>query len=85
MAKFFWPEKPFQGSEKILAWKDSAMARVRSVEPESTMTISSAKATLARVRWRLASSFSVMIATDSNGGVILCPASLDSGSRFLCA
>ena len=43
MAEFFWAEKPFQGSEKTLALKEAAISRVRSVEPESMRTISSAK------------------------------------------
>ena len=36
-AKFFWAAKPSHGSTKNLAWKDSAISRVRSVEPESTI------------------------------------------------
>jgi hypothetical protein len=40
---------------------------VRSVEPESTMTIWSAQATLPRVRARFSASLKVTIATDKRG------------------
>ena len=54
----------------IFASKDWAISRVRSVEPESTTTISSANCTLARVRARFASSLKVMMATESVGGIV---------------
>ncbi len=57
--------KSFHTSVKTLAPNDLAISTVRSVEPESTTTISSAKRTLASVRARFSSSFSVMIATES--------------------
>ena len=60
-AEFFCAAKPFHGSQKNFAWKDSAISRVRSVDPESRTTISSAHATLCSVRARLASSFRVMM------------------------
>src|SRR5882757_1142968 len=59
------------------ALKDLAISTVRSVEAESTMTISSAKRTLARVRGRLCSSFFVMMATDSRGGIERTPRGFD--------
>ena len=66
--RFFCAEKPRHGSVKTLAWKDAAISTVRSVEPQSTTMISSAKGTLARLRGRLASSLSVMIATERVDG-----------------
>ena len=50
--------------QRILRGTDSAISRVRSVDPESSTTISSAHATLASVRARFASSFSVMMTTE---------------------
>ncbi len=67
MAAFFCAAKPFQGSEITVASKERAISRVRSVEPESRTMISSANWTLRRVRARLASSLSVMMATESSG------------------
>jgi len=67
MAEFFCAAKPFHGSRESLALKEAAISRVRSVEPESTTMISSANWTLVRVRARLASSLSVMMATESVG------------------
>src|ERR1700733_13072799 len=70
-AKFFCAANPRQGSVTKRALWDSATARVASVDPESTMTISSAQATLASVRGRFASSFSVTMATErvARGGI----------------
>jgi hypothetical protein len=67
IAEFFCAAKPFHGSEMTRASKERAISRVRSVEPESRTMISSANWTLRRVRARLASSLSVMIATESSG------------------
>ncbi len=71
MAEFFWAAKPFQRSTKIFAPNDCAISVVRSVELESTRMISSANWTVARVRARLASSLSVMMATESVDGKVL--------------
>src|ERR1035438_7933505 len=65
MAEFFDPEKPFQSSSKTLALNERAISVVRSVDAESRMTISSANCTLDKVRARFASSFLVMMATES--------------------
>src|SRR5262249_45215996 len=54
----------FHPSSKTIAPSSRAMLSVRSVEPESTTTRSSAKATLAKVRPILLSSFRVMITTE---------------------
>src|ERR1700722_966718 len=53
----------------VLAPKDCAISRVRSFEPESTTTISSAQRTLSSVRGRLASSFIAIMATESVLGI----------------
>src|ERR1700732_1141198 len=65
IAEFFCSANPFQSSEKTFAPNDLAISTVRSVEPESTTTISSATRTLASVRARLSASLRVMIATES--------------------
>src|ERR1700726_701219 len=65
IAEFFCSANPFQSSEKTFAPNDLAISTVRSLEPESTTTISSANRTLASVRARLSASLSVMIATES--------------------
>jgi len=69
IAEFFCAAKPFHGSEMTRASKERAISRVRSMEPESRTMISSANWTLRRVRARLASSLSVMMATESSGVV----------------
>ena len=65
IAEFLEPEKPCQSSSKTLALYARAISTVRSVEDESSTMISSANCTLASVRARFASSFLVMMATES--------------------
>ena len=72
MAEFFCAANPFHASGKDLhLWTNSfAISSVRSVEPESTMTISSAiSITLCRVRAMLVSSLKVIIATERFIGI----------------
>ncbi len=67
MAKFFCAANPGHARSITVAPKLRAISTVLSVDPESTTTISPAQPTEASVRGRFSASFSVTIATESNG------------------
>src|SRR5688572_31335223 len=84
LARFFCSRIPGQGLLTTLQPNSRAISSVRSVLPESTITISSAQRTDSRQSRRFFSSFSVMIVTEQRSRSEEHTSELQSQSNLVC-